>query len=294
MTIDLLQAVAAPAPTMAGAAPPVDDRSALRAAMEPGVGLCTIVNIAGSYSRRVGAQLAVLPDGRTVGSLADGCLERQLAAELARARAAGQPVLRRFGAGSAQIDFRLPCGSGIDVLIDPAPDRALVQAAVAALVRRQAAALPLPLGQGVRRYIPPPRLLAFGEGPELAALLALAQAAGMVAEAASGPLALGDVPRDVPVDAWTAIILLYHDHEWETPLLRWALDTPAFLIGAQGGAQARADRLERLATEGVGAGDLARIVSPIGLIARSREPQVLALSVLAQLVEAYEQLHPHG
>jgi len=40
-----------------------DDRAALRAACEPGVGLCTIVGIEGSFSRRLGAQLAVGPDG---------------------------------------------------------------------------------------------------------------------------------------------------------------------------------------------------------------------------------------
>lgn len=42
-----------------------DDHAALAAARETGVGLCTIVRIDGSFSRRLGAQLAVLPDGRT-------------------------------------------------------------------------------------------------------------------------------------------------------------------------------------------------------------------------------------
>ena len=66
-----------------------DDRSALRAACEPGVGLCTIVGIEGSFSRRLGAQLAVHPGGAITGSLADGCLEKQLASEVA---AVSRPV----------------------------------------------------------------------------------------------------------------------------------------------------------------------------------------------------------
>ena len=107
--------------------PPADDRAALRAACEDGVGLCTIVGIDGSFSRRLGAQLAVHPGGAITGSLADGCLETQLASEVAMAIG---PVVRRFGAGSELIDFRLPCGSGLDVLIDPAPDRAACRAAV--------------------------------------------------------------------------------------------------------------------------------------------------------------------
>lgn len=268
-----------------------DDRSALRAACEPGVGLCTIVGIDGSFSRRLGAQLAVHRDGTITGSLADGCLEKQLASEIA---AASAPVVKRFGAGSELIDFRLPCGSGLDVLIDPAPDRTACRGVLATLERREAASLPLPSDQlPERRYIPQLRLVLFGEGPELAALLALASAAGIDAHAA-GDLSLGQAPEGIAVDAWTAIDLLFHDHEWEQPILKWALGTAAFHIGAQGGLEARRRRIERLAASGLAPEQLARIRSPVGAIARSREPGVLALSVLAEVVGEYEQLHPHG
>src|SRR5690606_15654071 len=158
-----------------------DDRAALRAACEPGVGLCTIVGIEGSFSRRLGAQLAVGPDGAITGSLADGCLEKQLASEIA---AATGPAVKRFGAGSELIDFRLPCGSGLDVLIDPEPERAACRAAVEKLDAREAATLALPSEQLPERcYIPALALQLFGEGPELEALVALARAAGIEASA---------------------------------------------------------------------------------------------------------------
>ena len=273
--------------------PLADDRAALRAACETGVGLCTIVGIEGSFSRRVGAQLAVHPDCAITGSLADGCLETQLASEIA---AASEPVVRRFGAGSELIDFRLPCGSGLDVLIDPAPDRAACRATVARLDAREQAALALPTPLlAERRYIPALQLQLFGEGPELEALVALARAAG-VATAAHGKnaLALGRRPAGLAADPWTAIVLLFHDHEWEQPILEWALATPAFHIGAQGGFEARRTRIERLAHAGLAPDQLGRIRSPVGVITRSREPGVLALSVLAEIVGAYEELHPHG
>ena len=95
-----------------------EDHEALAAATASGTGLCSIVNIEGSFSRRLGAQLAVHADGSVTGSLADGCLERELAAEVARG---GEPRVIRYGAGSPKIDFRLPCGGGLDILIDPAP-----------------------------------------------------------------------------------------------------------------------------------------------------------------------------
>jgi xanthine dehydrogenase accessory factor len=259
------------------------------------MGLCTIVGIEGSFSRRLGAQLAVAPDGTVTGSLADGCLERQLAAEVL---AGGERRVMRFGAGSPLIDFRLPCGSGLDILVDPTPDHAACAAAVAALDRRQAASLALPVGPlAQRRYVPALRLLLFGEGPELEALAMLGRTAGLTVEAlakdAAG-LALGATPQGLAVDPWSAVILLFHDHEWEQAILQWALATPAFFIGAQGGGPAREERAGRLAAAGVSAAAIARIASPIGVVRSSREPVALALSILASVVGAYEALHPHG
>ncbi|MBO9518865.1 MAG: XdhC family protein [Porphyrobacter sp.] len=272
-----------------------DDRAALRAACEPGVGLCTIVGIEGSFSRRLGAQLAVHADGTITGSLADGCLERQLATEVAEASG---PVVKRFGSGSELIDFRLPCGSGLDVLIDPEPDREACRAAIARLDGRQSAVIELPVMPHQlhsRSYVPALRLQVFGEGPELDALVTLAGAAGVeVSSHGKDALSLGRHPAGLSADPWTAVVLLFHDHEWEQAILEWALGTPAFYIGAQGGFEARRTRLERLAATGVPAEQLGRIRSPVGVITHSREPGVLALSVLAGIVGEYEALHPHG
>ncbi len=268
--------------------------------MAPGTGLCTIIGIEGSFSRRLGAQLAVAPDGTVTGSMADGCLERQLAAEVLTGgqESLGRRVMR-FGAGSPLIDFRLPCGSGLDVLIDPTPDHAACAAAVAALDRRESGSLPLPLGPLSRRdYVPALRLLLFGEGPELEALALLGRTAGLVVETFSkdggDALSLGTAPAHICVDPWSAVILLFHDHEWEQAILQWALGSPAFFIGAQGGHPARAERAERLARAGVAPADIARIASPIGVVRHSREPVALALSILASVVGAYEAVHPHA
>jgi xanthine dehydrogenase accessory factor len=273
-----------------------DDRAALRAACTAGTGLCTIVGIEGSFSRRSGAQLAVAPDGSVTGSLADGCLERQLATEIL---SGGERRVMRFGAGSPLIDFRLPCGSGLDVLVDPVPDAAACRAAVERLDRREEASLALPLGPlAERHFIPALRLVLFGEGPELEALAMLGRAAGLEVEThskdGSGDLSLGRAPSDIAVDRWSAVILLFHDHEWEQAILQWALATPAFFIGAQGGRTARDERAERLRHAGVADSEIARIASPIGVVPHSREPMPLALSILAAVVGEYEAIHPHA
>jgi xanthine dehydrogenase accessory factor len=278
-----------------------NDHLALNYAAEHDAALCTIVGIEGSFSRRLGAQLAVGRDGTLAGDMADNCLDRELANQAELAFAEGKPRLLRYGEGSPFIDFRLPCGSGLDILIDPTPGRDQLHQVTGALVRRESATLALPLPDGRddllqgRNYIPTLRLLVLGAGVECAALCHISKAQGVETEwreAGSG-LSLNQAPTDLVADPWTAILLLFHDHEWEHALLDWALGTEAFYIGAQGGAPARETRMERLTASGHDAADLARIHSPVGLIPRARDARVLALSVLAEIVGAYEALHPH-
>jgi xanthine dehydrogenase accessory factor len=267
-----------------------EDHAALAAACEPGAALCTIVGIEGSFSRRIGAQLAVLPHGGVVGDLADGCLESQLAADV---RACDGPVVRRYGRGSDVIDFRLPCGGGLDILLDPAPDRGACREALARLQARRPAELELPDSEQLRRrrYIPALRLRAYGEGPELAALARLASASGIAIKAIDKrELTLGKAPELAPSDRWTAEILLFHDHEWEAALIEEALAGEAFYIGAQGGENARAQRCMTLLARGAAEEDIARLRSPIGLLPACRTPQALALSVLAEVVGLYDRL----
>lgn len=270
-----------------------EDHAALRFAAANDAALCTLVNIEGSFSRRLGAQIAIAADDRTIGSLADGCLEQELATQAQAARTAGTPIVLRYGSGSPFIDFRLPCGSGLDILIDPFPVRTELAAAVATLDGRRPAILELPCdASGLlrqRTYMPALRLVVLGGGLEAGALARLASAYGVNVELVEpgGGLALGRAP-ETPADRWTAIVLLFHDHEWEREVLDWALSTDAFYIGALGGRAARDDRQAWLRRSGCDQASIARVHSPVGLIPKARDAQVLALSVLAEVVAIYE------
>ena len=85
-------------------------------------------------------------------------------------------------------------------------------------------------------------------------------------------------------------MLLFHDHEWEPALLEQALASDAFFIGAQGGDQARQRRAMALLARGVDENALRRVVSPIGILPNCKAPYPLALSILTQIVGAYERL----
>ncbi len=263
-----------------------DDIKALRKAADPGAGLCTIVGIEGSYSRALGSHLGIGSDGALAGTLADGCLEAELVRQLGESRAGGAARILRYGKGSPIVDFRLPCGAGIDILIDPWPDRGAILEALGKLSGREPAALQLAAPAGtllVRRYQPGLKLHIFGAAAESEALASLALAAGAEVEIHGGERGLSGASLPERVDPWTAIVLLYHDHEWERAILPWALRGDAFYIGAIGGRRTAEMRSAFLASAGFDATAIGRLARPIGLIPSTRTPAMLAISVFAEI-----------
>lgn len=294
------------------------DAAPLRLAAEGGA-LCTLIGIDGPFSRALGAQFSVGADGSSAGDMTGGCLDRALADECAKARESGVRRLVRYGQGSPFIDIRLPCGGGLDILIDPRPVTQVCDAALDVLRSRRPATLAVPLpdveepmalvswqsGDQSHRetsffhrvYHPALRLHVLGGGPEAASLARLAGQYGIecfchapAGEGGGGSLYLGQPPAGVPTDAWTAIVLLFHDHDWEIPLIDWALGTPAFYIGALGGQRTAAMRKAALLAKGWPEAEVGRVRGPIGAFGPARDADSLALSVLAELVALYNAL----
>jgi xanthine dehydrogenase accessory factor len=146
------------------------------------------------------------------------------------------------------------------------------------------------------------KLLILGHGEESIALARLALTFGAEVELLSPELAIVDAaaacgaktgvletPESVSVDAdrWTAVVLLFHDHDWEPRLLAQALNSPAFFIGAMGSRATHEARIARVRSLGFCEEAVARIHGPLGLIPAARDPQMLALSALAQVADHY-------
>ena len=87
-----------------------------------------------------------------------------------------------------------------------------------------------------------------------------------------------------PVDERTAICVLTHDHKFDVPLLKVALETRAGYIGAMGSSKTTQDREQRLLQEGVTEEQLARVHAPIGLPIGARTPEEVAVAIAAELV----------
>jgi xanthine dehydrogenase accessory factor len=275
--------------------------------------LAIITGITGPSYRPLGEIMAFCGD-RHVGSLSSGCIETDLARHAQDALRDG-PIRLHYGEGSPWFDLRLPCGGGLEITLIPRPCPDLLTDVAAARAARQHIALCItpdlhlqrcdpgptgPMPDGFRIALtPPPRFLIFGQGPEAVIFANLVRAAGYPhlvlapdcqtlsqAEAHGSPTRLlhwPALPADLDIDDRSAVVLFFHDHDWEPPILARALNSPAFYIGAQGSRRARETRMDRLRQLGVTKG-LDRLHGPIGLIGSARDPRVLAVSVLAEVL----------
>jgi len=155
----------------------------------------------------------------------------------------------------------------------------------------------------VEPFNPSPRLVAVGAVHITQALAALAPTLGFeprvvdprdswaAQERFPGTEVLRMWPEEafaeIGIDSRTAVVMLTHDPKIDDPALLLALASPAPYVGALGSPRTHAKRLERLAEEGVGPEDCARIRAPIGLDIGAANPAEIALAILAEIVSVF-------
>ncbi len=81
-----------------------------------------------------------------------------------------------------------------------------------------------------------------------------------------------------------AVVVLFHDAKFDVPALRLALRSDAFYIGFLGSRKTQADRRASLVEAGFDEQTLTRIHGPVGLDIGGKEPALIALSILAEIV----------
>ncbi len=290
---------------------------AIQLSTEPAV-LAVIAGVEGPSYGPVGAIMAVFSETHRVGTLSSGCIESDISLHALDVEKSGEPRVLRYGKGSPFVDIQLPCGGGLDIALLPNPDPDIVSEAISKRDARERFSLQFDLVIGTLGLAPATptildgshlsvlfepeiRFLVFGKGPEASTFAGLVQSAGYSnllispdAETLANGEAVGcqtlhmtshEFPANLDVDDRTAIILFFHDHDWEPPILSKALDTEAFYIGAQRSQRARDARHLSLESLGVDKSVLSRLHGPVGLIPSARDSKTLAVSVLAEILK---------
>ncbi|WP_373006296.1 XdhC family protein [Hyphomonas sp.] len=281
------------------------------------VALVIVTATEGGAVRTPGALMAVSRRGDSAGYVSGGCIDADVRLNAMEALNSGQLRKLRYGAGSPFLDIRLPCGGAIEILIVPnvtletiagmherLDNRKTMRFAVLAAGDIQLDVAPgeAPLFQTV--YYPKLSLRIAGRGADCIALARLASASGLNlhlqlpdeadfeavrtagigrAERLTTPCSLAPVEDD----SSTAFVLMFHDAHWEAALLKQALGGSAFFIGAVGSAKTHAKRCESLRAAGMSKRDIQRIRGPVGLVPSMRDASMLAISTLAEIVDAF-------
>ena len=259
--------------------------------------LCVVTKVTGGAMRPEGALMAVTAAGQVAGYVSNGCVDADIIAHAQQALEDGERRDLLYGDGSPFFDISLPCGGAIALTLLPRPDQNAIAHALGELRARRETVLDL--GGGLSRtYHPRLKLRLAGRGAALTSLSRLAMGAGFLVEVSSPDIEIKDQIDEISFthltgsktlsnndDKWTAHVLLFHDHDWEPPLLKAALDGPAFFIGAMGSRKTQAARRETLGAMRVAEDQIARIRGPVGLIPSLRDAQQLAVSILAEIIQ---------
>lgn len=280
------------------------------------VALVTVARTYGSSPRPAGSLLALNDRDAWVGAVSGGCVESHLAARL-RAAWPAQPQLLSLGASPEEAgQLGLPCGSRLELLVEPLESAAALRTLLRAIEGRQTLARRVCLATGEVSLHPVARTQEFSFdsenlekvfGPQWRVLLIGAgQLSRFVAQMASaldyevvvceprieyarqwdvaGTKLDNTMPDEAAArarDARSAVLALTHDPELDDLALSIALPSDAFYVGALGSVASNTARRKRLAWLGLDAQAIARLHGPVGLPIGSKTPAEIALAILA-------------
>jgi xanthine dehydrogenase accessory factor len=232
--------------------------------------VATVIGAAGSTPRESGAKMLIYSDGRILGTVGGGNIEKQVIKEALEVIRASQ---------AKKLDYRLApggelgmiCGGNTEVFIEP--------------------------------ILVAPALFIFGAGHIGQPLAKMARLAGFKiivvddrAEFATpdrfpGATSLVVVDfthafEQLDVNENSFIVIITHGHLGDETVLAGALKTPAKYIGMIGSRSKNAVVFAHLRAQGYTQADLDRAHAPIGLPIHAQTPEEIAVSILAEVIQA--------
>jgi len=267
------------------------------------VALATVVQTWGSSPRPVGSWLAIREDGQVVGSASGGCVEDDLIRRVqTEILTRTSPELIKYGVSKDEaVRFGLPCGGTLQLLVEPRPELAILEAIMSGIKKRSivlrevnvlTGQSTLSIGNRSTQfqfsnekmqtiYGPRWRMFIIGAGQLSLCLASFALTSDFDItiidpreEYAEGIGSEGiqfiqgmpdDVMQELGVDSHTAIVALTHDPKIDDLALIDALQSEAFYVGALGSHTNTQKRKERLREFNLSTEQLERLHGPVGL-----------------------------
>ena len=224
--------------------------------------LATVVRCERPTSAKPGAKALIRPDGRVVGWVGGACAEPVVAREAQAALRDGQPRLvvlvgdgRRDPARTeGVVHFPMTCHSGgtLEIYVEP--------------------------------FLPKTLLVLVGHGPVIETLATLAETAGYAVSVLSGDTVAGAL-HGLSLDPSASVVVATHGEVDEEVLTR-VLATPAGYTSLVASRKRAAAIVETLRHRGVPSEQLDRLKAPAGLDIGAVTPEEIAVSILAEIIQA--------
>lgn len=260
---------------MAGEIPDLWRRIAQAQAERRPLAAATVVRSSGSVPRRAGAKMLIYADGRTEGSVGGGLFESLVIRDALAALECGQSALRGYSfnpVGAGPQAFGAVCGGRAEVFLEVLlpPDRLLIVGGghCGRALARMASLLDfaITIVDDRAEYARPEDF----DFPNVESVLHL-------------PPDFEGLPAP---DASAYVVLISKGYLTDAAALRRALDSPAAYIGMIGSRRKRETVYDRLRADGVSEEALQRVCAPIGLEIGAETPEEIAVSILAEIIQA--------
>lgn len=239
--------------------------------------LATVVRTSGSTPRKAAARMLVLGDGRVVGTIGGGRVEKEVtdaAVALLAEGAAARPKLLRY---HLTHELAMCCGGEMEVFVEP--------------------------------LVPAPPLVVCGGGHVAHALVPLARRCGFApilveeAEEMATRERFPDAERvvdsfdvrdwkDVPLDDRSYVVIVTRDHAQDQALLEQLIGRDLAYLGLIGSRRKIEMFKQRLVARGVDAARFERLRAPVGLDIGADTPEEIAVAIVAELIQTRAARRP--
>ena len=236
------------------------------------VALCTIIEKNGSGPRNVGAKMIVNEDGRTVGTIGGGNLERALINESLKALREGNPRKAVFSLNTrgkeGTIETGLICGGELTVFIDVIePKHRLI------LIGAGHVAWPLAKLADIVGF----SLAVVDDNEELAN-----RERFPMAEVITGNF--NEILDKLEVGPRDFVVIVHGEPEHDYLALEKIIKRRPAYIGLLGSKAKAATLVKRLKEAGISDEDFKPLHAPLGLDIGAQTPEEIAVSILAEII----------
>ena len=217
--------------------------------------LGSVVEVKGASPAKVGAQIVLLEDGTTAGTVGGGKLEAAILEDARLALTEERPRLTHYSLTEEGLEsVGTLCGGEVRAFIQP--------------------------------FLPPPQLIIVGGGHIGRPLKVMGEAAGFEVVVVDAEPGRANVPglESVHLTTDSFIVLITTDHISDEAALRQVIDSPVRYIGMIGSRRKCETIMGHLRADGISEEVLTRVYAPIGLDLGGPTPEEIAVSILAEII----------